>query len=85
VTIRIVAANEASFEDLQAIFGTRGEAWLFQCQRYKLGPGEAFRNFPVQERAQRLRGDRERVRRRRPERGRPPRQAARGHADRLLT
>jgi GNAT superfamily N-acetyltransferase len=53
--MRIVPANEASFEDLQAIFGTRGEASLCQCQRYKLGPGEAFRNFPVEERARRLR------------------------------
>jgi GNAT superfamily N-acetyltransferase len=55
VTIRIVAAGEAPFEDLQTILGTRGEAWLCQCQRYKLGPGEAFRNFPVEERARRLR------------------------------
>jgi GNAT superfamily N-acetyltransferase len=55
VTISVVPADEASLEDLQAIFGTRGEAWLCQCQRYKLGQGEAFRNFPVQERAERLR------------------------------
>jgi GNAT superfamily N-acetyltransferase len=55
VTISIVPANEASFEDLQAVFGTRGEGWLCQCQRYKLGPREAFRNFPVEERARRLR------------------------------
>jgi GNAT superfamily N-acetyltransferase len=55
VTISIVPANEASFDDLQTIFGTRGEGWLCQCQRYKLGPREAFRNFPVEERARRLR------------------------------
>jgi len=55
VTISVVPASEASSEDLQAIFGKRGEAWLCQCQRYKLGPGEAFRNFPVEERARRLR------------------------------
>jgi len=53
--ISVVPANEASFDDLQTILGTRGEGWLCQCQRYKLGPGEAFRNFGVQERAQRLR------------------------------
>ena len=53
--LRIVPANEASFEDLQTIFGTRGEASRCQCQRYKLRPREAFRSFPVEERAQRLR------------------------------
>jgi GNAT superfamily N-acetyltransferase len=53
--VRIVPANEASWEDLQTIFGTRGPAALCQCQRYKLRPREAFRNFPVEERAFRLR------------------------------
>ena len=48
-------ANQASWEDLQAIFGTRGPAALCQCQRFKLRPREAFRNFPVEERARRLR------------------------------
>jgi GNAT superfamily N-acetyltransferase len=54
--IRIVPANEASWEDLQAIFGTRGQAFMCQCQRYKLRRREAFRSFPVEERADRLRG-----------------------------
>jgi GNAT superfamily N-acetyltransferase len=54
-SISIVPANQASWEDLQAIFGTRGSAWRCQCQRYKLAPREAFRNFPVEERAHRLR------------------------------
>jgi GNAT superfamily N-acetyltransferase len=53
--MRIVPANEASWEDLQTVFGTRGPAALCQCQRYKLRPREAFRNFPVEERAARLR------------------------------
>ena len=48
-------ANEASWEDLQAIFGTRGAAATCQCQRYKLRPREAFRSFPVEERMRRLR------------------------------
>lgn len=48
-------ANEASWEDLQAIFGTRGAASRCQCQRYKLRPREAFAKFPVEERAHRLR------------------------------
>jgi GNAT superfamily N-acetyltransferase len=53
--LRIVPANEASFEDLQTVFGTRGSAAYCQCQRYKLAPREAFAKFPVEERAQRLR------------------------------
>jgi GNAT superfamily N-acetyltransferase len=55
MSISIVPANRASWEDLQAIFGTRGPAWRCQCQRYKLRPRGAFRSFPVEERAFRLR------------------------------
>ena len=47
--LSIVPANEASCEDLQAIFGTRGAARTCQCQRYKLRPREAFRSFPVEQ------------------------------------
>ena len=53
--VTIVPANEASCEDLQAVFGARGAAAICQCQRYKLRPKEAFRKFPVEERARRLR------------------------------
>lgn len=53
--LRIVPANEASFADLQAVFGTRGSAAICQCQRYKLAPREAFAKFPVEERQHRLR------------------------------
>jgi hypothetical protein len=53
--LRIVPANEASWEDLQAIFGTRGDAAACQCQRFKLGYKEAFRSFPVEERQFRFR------------------------------
>jgi GNAT superfamily N-acetyltransferase len=53
--IVVVPANEARWEDLQRIFGTRGAAAWCRCQRYKLRPREAFRNFPVEERAHRLR------------------------------
>jgi GNAT superfamily N-acetyltransferase len=53
--IAVVPANEASWEDLQTIFGTRGAASTCQCQRYKLRRREAFRSFPAEERAQRLR------------------------------
>jgi GNAT superfamily N-acetyltransferase len=55
VELTVVAANEASWEDIQAVFGTRGEARRCQCQRYKLERGEAFKTFTVEERARRLR------------------------------
>jgi GNAT superfamily N-acetyltransferase len=59
-----VPANQASWDDLRTIFGTRGEAFVCQCQRYKLQPRESFRRVPVDVRADRLRqqshcGDRE--------------------------
>ena len=54
-SISVVPANQASCDDLQTVFGTRGTASWCQCQRYKLRPREAFRSFPVEERARRLR------------------------------
>jgi GNAT superfamily N-acetyltransferase len=53
--ISVVPANEASWEDLEAIFGTRGPASRCRCQRYKLRPRESFASSPVEERARRLR------------------------------
>lgn len=53
--ISVRPANVATWEDLQTVFGVRGAAARCQCQRYKLAPKEAFRNFPVEERADRLR------------------------------
>jgi len=53
--ITITPANEASWEDLRAVFGERGDAHVCQCQRYKLQPGEAFKKVPIEERAHRLR------------------------------
>ena len=53
--ISVVPANEASCEDLEAVFGTRGQGYRCQCQRYKLRPLEHFAGFPVEERAFRLR------------------------------
>ncbi|HKE77698.1 MAG TPA: GNAT family N-acetyltransferase [Solirubrobacteraceae bacterium] len=52
--ISVVPANEARWEDLQTIFGTRGQASRCQCQRYKLRRRESFRSFPAEERAHRL-------------------------------
>ena len=51
----VVPANEASWADLQAIFGTHGPASRCQCQRFKLSRGESFAAFPADERAHRLR------------------------------
>jgi GNAT superfamily N-acetyltransferase len=53
--VRVVPANEAQPEDLEAIFGTRGVAVVCQCQRYKLARREAFASFPPEVRAARLR------------------------------
>lgn len=53
--VRVVPANEASWEDLQAVFGARGPASRCQCQRYKLRRRESFASFPTEERADRLR------------------------------
>jgi GNAT superfamily N-acetyltransferase len=51
----VVPANEASWDDLQTILGTRGTGARCHCQRYKLHPRESFGSFPVEERAHRLR------------------------------
>ena len=51
----VVPANEASWDDLQTVFGERGSARSCQCQRYKLAPREAFSKFSAEERARRLR------------------------------
>lgn len=53
--LKVVPANQASCEDLQFVFGTRGTGHVCQCQRYKLERGESFRSEPVEERALRLR------------------------------
>jgi GNAT superfamily N-acetyltransferase len=55
LAISVKPANEASWEDLQMIFGTRGQGARCQCQRYKLRARESFGSFPAEERAHRLR------------------------------
>jgi GNAT superfamily N-acetyltransferase len=54
-SLRIVPANRAACDDLEIVFGTRGTAAICQCQRYKLAPKEAFKSYPAEERARRLR------------------------------
>lgn len=51
--LRIAPANLALPEDLRAVFGTRGDAARCQCQRFRLGPGEAVGKQPVEERMHR--------------------------------
>jgi GNAT superfamily N-acetyltransferase len=51
--VSVVPANQASWDDLQAVFG-RGAAAKCQCQRIRLGDHDWFR-MPVEERAHRLR------------------------------
>jgi GNAT superfamily N-acetyltransferase len=54
-SLSIVPANRAACEDLQTVFGARGSAAICQCQRFKLAPREAFKSYPPEERALRLR------------------------------
>lgn len=51
--ISVVPANEASWADLQTVFGTRGEPARCQCQWFKITAAE-WRSVPVGERARRL-------------------------------
>jgi GNAT superfamily N-acetyltransferase len=52
--ISVVPANEASWEELQAVFGTRGVPARCQCQWFKFRDSQ-FGSVPVEERAARLR------------------------------
>jgi GNAT superfamily N-acetyltransferase len=52
--LRVVPANEASWEDLQAIMGTRGDAHGCQCQWFKVRDMD-WKSVPREERAVRLR------------------------------
>ena len=53
--LTIVPANQASWEDLHAIFGTRGDPSRCFCQRYKMAPRESWASVGSQELAARLR------------------------------
>jgi GNAT superfamily N-acetyltransferase len=54
VAISVVPANEASWDDLKTVFGTRGDASTCQCQWFKIRDFE-WRSVPVDQRAERLR------------------------------
>jgi GNAT superfamily N-acetyltransferase len=51
----IVPANDASWDDLQAVFGTRGDPSRCWCQRFKMHPGESWRSVGPDELSFRLR------------------------------
>ena len=51
----IVPANEASWEDLEAVFGTRGDPPRCYCQRYKMQRRESWASVGSEELAIRLR------------------------------
>jgi GNAT superfamily N-acetyltransferase len=53
--VSIVPANEASWEDVRAVFGTRGDPSRCHCQRYKMAPGESWASVGADELAFRLR------------------------------
>ncbi len=53
--LTIVSANEATWEDLQAVLGTRGDPHRCQCQRYKMQRGEGWASVGAEELAFRLR------------------------------
>jgi GNAT superfamily N-acetyltransferase len=52
--IRVVPANEASWDEVCAVLGDRGDAARCQCQWFKI-PQRDWRDVPVDERAHRLR------------------------------
>ena len=52
--LRIVPANEATWADLQAIFGTRGAPSRDWCQRYKMRPKESWASVGANGLASRL-------------------------------
>jgi hypothetical protein len=46
---RIAPANEASWENLQAVFGSRGDPSRCYCQRYKMQPRESWASVGAEE------------------------------------
>jgi GNAT superfamily N-acetyltransferase len=53
--LTIVPANRASWEDLRAVFGTRGDPSRCWCQRYKMQPRESWAAVGAEELAFRFR------------------------------
>ena len=55
--VTIIPANEATWDDLQTVFGIRGDRARCQCSRYKMQPGESWASVGVEELAFRFRSD----------------------------
>jgi len=53
--VAIVPANEASWEDLQAVFSSRADPSRCYCQRYKMQPRESWASVGTEELALRFR------------------------------
>jgi GNAT superfamily N-acetyltransferase len=53
--ITVVPANRASWGDLQAVFGARGDPSRCWCQRFKMHPGESWASVGREELRHRLR------------------------------
>lgn len=53
--ITIVPADEASWDDIEAVFGARGDPSRCHCQRYKMQPRESWASVGAEELAFRLR------------------------------
>ncbi|HST15342.1 MAG TPA: GNAT family N-acetyltransferase [Gaiellaceae bacterium] len=53
--VTVVAANEATWDDLQAVFGTSGDPSRCWCQRFKMAPGESWAAVGASALARRLR------------------------------
>jgi GNAT superfamily N-acetyltransferase len=53
--LKIIPANEASWDDIQSVFGTRGTPSRCWCQRFKMQPGESWASVGSEELAFRLR------------------------------
>jgi GNAT superfamily N-acetyltransferase len=55
IPVRVVPANQASWEDVETIFGSRGDPSRCHCQRYKMLPRESWASVGAEELAFRLR------------------------------
>lgn len=53
--LTIVPADEASWEELQAVLGTRSDPSRCYCRRDKMQPGVGWASFTAEECAHRLR------------------------------
>ena len=53
--LTVFPANAASWQDLQAVFGTRGDPSRCFCQRYKMAPRESWASVGAEELAARFR------------------------------